>query len=123
MSPSAATISEFAYRADEIREQIAKALKVQLKAQLQTSELPAEVNALLAKEDGDLATRDFLTMAIKSGTGALKSDTGTTLFNQWMRSFERAEASCKAAPRRVRTVPYTKATARTSRDGSFDPKK
>ncbi|WP_174995747.1 DUF1601 domain-containing protein [Pandoraea horticolens] len=123
MGRASSAAARYLAQPDEIREQIAKAFKAQLKVRLQTSELPAEVSALLDKEDGELATRDFLTMAIKAGTDALKSDTGTTLFNQWMRSFERAEASCKAAPRRVRTVPYTKATARALRDGSFDPKK
>jgi hypothetical protein len=104
---------------DEIREQIARAFK----AQLQTREFPAEVSALLDKGYWDLGTRDFLTMTIKAGTDALKSDTSITLFNRWMRSFERAEVSCKADPRRVRTIPYTKVTARALRDGSFDPEK
>ncbi|APD13372.1 hypothetical protein RO07_15390 [Pandoraea pulmonicola] len=119
MGRASSAAARYLAQPDEIREQIAKAFK----ARLQTSRLPAEVSALLDREDWDLGTRDFLTMTIKSGADALKSDTGMAPFNQWMRSFERAEASCKADPRRVRTIPYTKATARALRNGSFDPEK
>ncbi|APD13521.1 DUF1601 domain-containing protein [Pandoraea pulmonicola] len=119
MGRASSAAARYLAQPNEIREQIAKAFK----ARLQTSGIPAEIGALLDREDWDLGTRNFLTMAIKAGTDALKSDTDTTLFNRWMRSFERAEASCKADPRRVRTVPYTKTTARALRDGSFDPEK
>ncbi|SUA93244.1 DUF1601 domain-containing protein [Pandoraea pulmonicola] len=124
MGRASSAAARYLAQPNEIREQIAKAFKARLQAQLQTSAaLPVELSTLIDKEGENLDMRDFLTMAAKAGTDALKSDTGITLFNRWMRSFEQAEASCKADPRRVRTIPYTKATARALRDGSFDPEK
>ncbi|WP_407471467.1 XopAD/skwp family type III secretion system effector [Xanthomonas campestris pv. raphani] len=65
----------------------------------------------------ELSMRNLLTIAIKVGTDALKSDTGTALFAKIVESCERSE---RAFAERVRIVPYSKATARAMHDGSFD---
>lgn len=62
--------------------------------------------------------RNLFTVAIKVGTDALKSDTGTALFSRIVRSCERSERSFAD---RVRTVPYSKATARAMHGGRFYP--
>ncbi|MFC7520067.1 XopAD/skwp family type III secretion system effector [Xanthomonas populi] len=65
----------------------------------------------------ELSMRNLFTIAIKVGTDALKSDTGTALFAKIVESCERSE---RAFAERVRIVPYSKTTARAMHDGSFD---
>ncbi|PPT76254.1 XopAD/skwp family type III secretion system effector, partial [Xanthomonas theicola] len=65
----------------------------------------------------ELSMRNLFTIAIKVGTDALKSDTGTALFAQIVESCERSE---RAFAERVLSVPYGKATARAMHDGRFD---
>lgn len=66
----------------------------------------------------ELTMRNLFTIAVKVGTDALKSDTGTEFFS---RLVERCEAAERSYPERVRSVPHTKQTARLMRDGRFDP--
>ncbi|MFE8645797.1 XopAD/skwp family type III secretion system effector [Sphingomonas sp. NCPPB 2930] len=72
----------------------------------------------LVPGEPELSMRNLFTIAIKVGTDALKSDTGTALFAKIVASCEAAE---RAFAERVRSVPYSKATARAMHDGSFDP--
>ncbi|UKR53119.1 type III effector protein [Xanthomonas fragariae] len=65
----------------------------------------------------ELSMRNLFTIAIKVGTDALKSDTGTALFAKIVESCERSE---RAFAERVRSVPYGKATARAMHEGRFD---
>jgi hypothetical protein len=66
----------------------------------------------------ELTMRNLLTLAIKVGTDALKSDTGTKLFSEIVETCERIERTYRE---RVRNVPHGKETARAMRDGRFDP--
>ncbi|KGT82522.1 hypothetical protein OC00_18785, partial [Xanthomonas vasicola] len=66
----------------------------------------------------ELTMRNLFTNAIKVGTDALKSDTGTALFAKIVEACERSE---RAFAERVRSVPYSRATARAMQDGRFDP--
>ncbi|USJ02576.1 hypothetical protein MUG10_11175 [Xanthomonas prunicola] len=66
----------------------------------------------------ELTMRNLFTIAIKVGTDALKSDTGTALFAKIVEACERAE---RGFAERVRSVPYSRATARAMQDGRFDP--
>ncbi|WP_246048900.1 XopAD/skwp family type III secretion system effector [Brenneria rubrifaciens] len=66
----------------------------------------------------ELTMRNLFTIAVKVGTDALKSDTGTELFTHIM---EKCEASLHSTPERIHHVPHTKQTARAIRDGHFDP--
>ncbi|UIA83798.1 hypothetical protein LU604_01350 [Erwinia tracheiphila] len=65
----------------------------------------------------ELSMRNLFTIAIKVGTDALKSDTGTALFAKIVESCERSE---RGFADRVRSVPYGKVTARDMHDGRFD---
>ncbi|WP_082244299.1 XopAD/skwp family type III secretion system effector [Xanthomonas fragariae] len=65
----------------------------------------------------ELSMRNLFTIAIKVGTDALKSDTGTALFAKIVESCERSE---RAFAERVRSVPYGKTTARAMHEGRFD---
>ncbi|RVL88284.1 hypothetical protein CN136_37035, partial [Sinorhizobium meliloti] len=65
----------------------------------------------------ELTMRNLFTIAIKVGTDALKSDTGTVLFAKIVEACERSE---RGFAERVRVVPYSKATARAMHDGRFD---
>ena len=69
------------------------------------------------KGEVELTARNLLTLAVKVGTDALKSNTGTETFMSVMALFERVE---KQYDERVRTVPYGKETARLLRDDRFD---
>ncbi|WP_372469391.1 XopAD/skwp family type III secretion system effector [Xanthomonas dyei] len=66
----------------------------------------------------ELTMRNLFTIAIKVGTDALKSDTGTALFGKIVDACERSE---RGFAERVRIVPYSKATARAMQEGRFDP--
>ncbi|WP_425526352.1 XopAD/skwp family type III secretion system effector [Xanthomonas hortorum] len=66
----------------------------------------------------ELTMRNLFTIAIKVGTDALKSDTGTALFGKIVAVCERSE---RGFDERVRIVPYSKATARAMQEGRFDP--
>ncbi|TWR02351.1 hypothetical protein FQJ85_21925, partial [Xanthomonas vasicola] len=66
----------------------------------------------------ELTMRNLFTTAIKVGTDALKSDTGTALFAKIVEACEQSERSFAE---RVRSVPYSRATARAMQDGRFDP--
>ncbi|CAD0308877.1 hypothetical protein CFBP498_09150 [Xanthomonas hortorum pv. vitians] len=66
----------------------------------------------------ELTMRNLFTIAIKVGTDALKSDTGTALFGKIVAACERSE---RGFDERVRIVPYSKATARAMQEGRFDP--
>ncbi|PPU85874.1 hypothetical protein, partial [Xanthomonas euvesicatoria] len=66
----------------------------------------------------ELTMRNLFTIAIKVGTDALKSDTGTALFAKIVEACERSERNFAE---RVRNVPYSRATARAMQDGRFDP--
>ncbi|MCC8470714.1 XopAD/skwp family type III secretion system effector, partial [Xanthomonas phaseoli] len=72
----------------------------------------------LVPGEPELTMRNLFTIAIKVGTDALKSDTGTALFAKIVEACERAERSFAE---RVRNVPYSRATARAMQDGRFDP--
>ncbi|WP_372183841.1 XopAD/skwp family type III secretion system effector [Xanthomonas axonopodis] len=72
----------------------------------------------LVPGEPELTMRNLFTIAIKVGTDALKSDTGTALFAKIVEACERSERSFAE---RVRNVPYSKATARAMQDGRFDP--
>ncbi len=69
------------------------------------------------KGETELTARNLLTLAVKVGTDALKSNTGTETFMSVMALFERVE---KQYDERVRNVPYGKQTARLLRDDRFD---
>nr|WP_238986163.1 XopAD/skwp family type III secretion system effector [Pseudomonas syringae]SPD89488.1 hypothetical protein PSCFBP6110_P200070 [Pseudomonas syringae pv. cerasicola] len=71
----------------------------------------------LIPEEPELSMRNLFTIAIKVGTDALKSDTGTALFAKIVESCERSE---RGYADRVRSVPYGKVTARAMHDGRFD---
>jgi len=66
----------------------------------------------------ELTMRNLFTIAIKVGTDALKSDTGTALFAKIVEACERSERSFAE---RIRVVPYSKATVRAMQGGRFDP--
>ncbi|MHC6083021.1 XopAD/skwp family type III secretion system effector [Ralstonia solanacearum] len=68
----------------------------------------------------ELTIRNLFTLAVKVGTDALKSDTGTDLFSALIEQCGLVE---RRYPDRVRHVPHTKQTAREFRDGRFDPKR
>ncbi|WP_372191392.1 XopAD/skwp family type III secretion system effector [Xanthomonas axonopodis pv. desmodiigangetici] len=72
----------------------------------------------LVPGEPELTMRNLFTIAIKVGTDALKSDTGTALFAKIVEACERAE---RGFAERVRNVPYSRATARAMQDGRFDP--
>ncbi len=72
------------------------------------------------KGEPELTIRNLFTLAVKVGTDALKSDTGTALFATLIEQCEVAERS---HPDRVRHVPHTKQTARAFRDDRFDPER
>ncbi|WDM67251.1 MULTISPECIES: XopAD/skwp family type III secretion system effector [Xanthomonas] len=69
-------------------------------------------------DEPELTMRNLFTIAIKVGTDALKSDTGTALFSKIVQACERCE---RGFDDRVRFVPYSKATARAMQEGRFDP--
>ncbi|MEX3683056.1 hypothetical protein AB3X89_39065, partial [Paraburkholderia sp. BR14320] len=72
----------------------------------------------LVPGEPELSMRNLFTIAIKVGTDALKSDTGTDLFTGVIECCERAESFY---PERLRRVPYSKQTVAEIRDGRFDP--
>ncbi|MDO7941787.1 XopAD/skwp family type III secretion system effector [Xanthomonas euvesicatoria] len=72
----------------------------------------------LVPGEPELTMRNLFTIAIKVGTDALKSDTGTALFAKIVEACERSERNFAE---RVRNVPYSRATARAMQDGRFDP--
>ncbi|CTP86177.1 hypothetical protein XTPLMG730_1368 [Xanthomonas translucens pv. phlei] len=74
----------------------------------------------LVKDEPELSMRNLFTIAIKVGTDALKSDTGTALFAKIVNACERSE---QAFAERVSIVPYSKATARAMQEGRFDPER
>ncbi|MCV3211840.1 type III effector protein [Mesorhizobium sp. YC-39] len=71
----------------------------------------------LVPGEPELTMRNLFTIAIKVGTDALKSDTGTALFSKVIEACERQEAKF---PDRVRNVPHGKETARAMRHNRFD---
>ncbi|WP_284274063.1 XopAD/skwp family type III secretion system effector [Bradyrhizobium iriomotense] len=72
----------------------------------------------LVPGEPELTMRNLFTIAIKVGTDALKSDTGTALFSKVIEACERQETRF---PDRVRNVPHGKETARAMRHNRFDP--
>ncbi|RIJ86910.1 Type III effector protein (Skwp5) [Ralstonia solanacearum] len=68
----------------------------------------------------ELTIRNLFTLAVKVGTDALKSDTGTDLFSTFI---EQCGVIERTYHDRVQHVPHTKQTAREFRDGRFDPKR
>ncbi len=72
----------------------------------------------LVSGEPELTMRNLFTIASKVGTDALKSDTGTALFAKIVEACERSERNFAE---RVRSVPYSRATARAMQDGRFDP--
>ncbi|QDI03461.1 type III secretion system effector protein [Xanthomonas cerealis pv. cerealis] len=74
----------------------------------------------LVRNEPELSMRNLFTIAIKVGTDALKSDTGTALFAKIVEACERSE---RAFAERVSIVPYGKATARAMHEGRFDPER
>ncbi|BCN11817.1 XopAD/skwp family type III secretion system effector [Ralstonia pseudosolanacearum] len=72
------------------------------------------------KGQPELTMRNLFTLAVKVGTDALKSDTGTELFTTLIQKCEAVERSF---PGRVRYVPHTKQTAREFRNERFDPER
>ncbi|MDH4909949.1 hypothetical protein MN091_20800 [Xanthomonas euvesicatoria] len=72
----------------------------------------------LVPGEPELTMRNLFTIAVKVGTDALKSDTGTALFAKIVGACERSELSFAE---RVRVPPYSRATARAMQDGRFDP--
>ncbi|WLA02683.1 XopAD/skwp family type III secretion system effector [Xanthomonas translucens] len=74
----------------------------------------------LVQDEPELSMRNLFTIAIKVGTDALKSDTGTALFAKIVEACERSE---RAFAKRVPIVPYGKATARAMHEGRFDPER
>ncbi|MBP2449648.1 shikimate kinase/glutaredoxin-related protein [Rhizobium leguminosarum] len=83
---------------------------------LSHAQFPAGQPGLIPDEP-ELTMRNLFTIAIKVGTDALKSDTGTELFAKIVEACERSE---RGFAERVRVVPYSKATARAMHDGRFD---
>ncbi|MHC2483371.1 shikimate kinase [Rhizobium leguminosarum] len=83
---------------------------------LSHAQFPAGQPGLIPDEP-ELTMRNLFTIAIKVGTDALKSDTGTALFAKIVEACERSE---RGFAERVRVVPYSKATARAIHDGRFD---
>ena len=83
---------------------------------LSHAQFPAGQPGLIPGEP-ELSMRNLFTIAIKVGTDALKSDTGTALFAKIVESCERSE---RGYADRVRSVPYGKVTARAMHDGRFD---
>ncbi|RWB47002.1 MAG: type III effector protein [Mesorhizobium sp.] len=83
---------------------------------LSHAQFPAGQPGLIPGEP-ELTMRNLFTIAIKVGTDALKSDTGTALFAKIVEACERSE---RGFAERVRVVPYSKATARAMHDGRFD---
>ncbi|WP_348649607.1 shikimate kinase, partial [Rhizobium leguminosarum] len=83
---------------------------------LSHAQFPAGQPGLILDEP-ELTMRNLFTIAIKVGTDALKSDTGTALFAKIVEACERSE---RGFAERVRVVPYSKATARAMHDGRFD---
>ncbi|WP_328590138.1 XopAD/skwp family type III secretion system effector, partial [Pseudomonas amygdali] len=83
---------------------------------LSHAQFPAGQPGLIPGEP-ELSMRNLFTIAIKVGTDALKSDTGTALFAKIVESCERSE---RGFADRVRSVPYGKVTARAMHDGRFD---
>ncbi len=83
---------------------------------LSHAQFPAGQPGLIPGEP-ELSMRNLFTIAIKVGTDALKSDTGTALFAKIVESCERSE---RGFADRVRSVPYGKVTARAMYDGRFD---
>ncbi|RML71852.1 hypothetical protein ALQ90_05287, partial [Pseudomonas savastanoi pv. savastanoi] len=80
---------------------------------LSHAQFPAGQPGLIPGEP-ELSMRNLFTIAIKVGTDALKSDTGTALFAKIVESCERSE---RGFADRVRSVPYGKVTARAMHDG------
>lgn len=72
----------------------------------------------LVPGEPELTMRNLFTIAIKVGTDALKSDTGTALFSKVIDTCERQEIRF---PDRIRNVPHGKETARAMRHNRFDP--
>ncbi|UPT37642.1 XopAD/skwp family type III secretion system effector [Pseudomonas amygdali] len=83
---------------------------------LSHAQFPAGQPGLIPGEP-ELSMRNLFTIAIKVGTDALKSDTGTALFAKIVESCERSE---RGYADRVRSVPYGKVTAQAMHDGRFD---
>ncbi|MCP1131294.1 XopAD/skwp family type III secretion system effector [Robbsia andropogonis] len=71
-------------------------------------------------DEPELTIRNLFTLAVKVGTDALKSDTGTDLFSTLM---EQCGVIERTYPDRVRQVPHTKRTAHEFRDSRFDPQR
>ncbi|WP_280920933.1 XopAD/skwp family type III secretion system effector, partial [Cupriavidus sp. AcVe19-1a] len=72
----------------------------------------------LVPGEPELSMRNLFTIAIKVGTDALKSDTGTDLFTSVIECCEMAE---RRYPDRLRRVPYSKPTLVEIRHGRFNP--
>ncbi|MCV9879064.1 XopAD/skwp family type III secretion system effector [Brenneria izbisi] len=72
----------------------------------------------LVPGEPELTIRNLFTLAVKVGTDALKSDTGTVLFSKILDNCVQTE---RLFPERVRHVPYTKQTARVMQEGRFNP--
>ncbi|MBY3026608.1 XopAD/skwp family type III secretion system effector [Rhizobium leguminosarum] len=83
---------------------------------LSHAQFPAGQPGFIPNEP-ELTMRNLFTIAIKVGTDALKSDTGTALFAKIVEACERSE---RGFAERVRVVPYSKATARAMHDDKFD---
>ncbi|MGF6812859.1 hypothetical protein OKW30_008076 [Paraburkholderia sp. Clong3] len=74
----------------------------------------------LVRGEPELSMRNLFTVAVKVGTDALKSDTGTDLFTSVIEHCEMVE---RHYPDRLRQVPYSKQTVAEIRDGRFDPQR
>lgn len=72
----------------------------------------------LVRGSPELTLRNLCTIAIKVGTDALKSDTGTELFSKVIETCLRSERTFRE---RIGSVPYGKETAYAMHDGRFDP--
>ncbi|RLM30106.1 hypothetical protein BHG07_12490 [Brenneria salicis ATCC 15712 = DSM 30166] len=72
----------------------------------------------LVPGEPELTIRNLFTLAVKVGTDALKSDTGTALFSKILDNCVQTE---RHFPERIREVPYTKQTARMMQEGRFNP--
>ncbi|MFC3396868.1 XopAD/skwp family type III secretion system effector [Brenneria rubrifaciens] len=72
----------------------------------------------LVPGEPELTIRNLFTLAVKVGTDALKSDTGTVLFSKILDNCVQTE---RHFPERIRKVPYTKQTARMMQEGRFNP--
>jgi len=66
----------------------------------------------------ELTMRNLFTLAVKTGTDALKSNTGTETFLSAIGLFERLERQYED---RIKVAPHGKQTARLLRDDKFDP--